>query len=501
MLDGGVEIEPWRTQRVSELAATPPAKWRSQDVSWMTQSLASERVPLKRLYGSSFPYEASDAELSLVRSGVGVSATLACGGFSNVWGAALLPYVDDDISDWPIGVVDLETHYRAAAAITGISAARDDLEALFPLYADPPASLAPSAQARQLVERLSRHRASLRAGGIAFGQARLAMTPAAHSPDAGCVYCGLCLYGCPRRLIYNSNATVAALGKSPRFHYRKNVIVERLAEDADGVIVRGRDRLSNEPYEFRGTRAYLAAGAIPTTKILLTSMSALGRPVHMLDSQYYLIPLATLGGGSAASDERLHTLSQVFLELRDADVSPYTVHLQVYTYNDLIGSQVRRAMGPLARALQGLARRLEGHLLVIQGYLHSAHSARIRMELRDAPTMKEPVLDLAPERNPETQRVLRRVLAKLTRHARHLGAMPLFPLVRVEDPGRGFHVGGTFPMRAVPQAFECDVLGRPFGWRRVHAVDATVLPSIPATTITFTVMANAHRIGWETASL
>jgi choline dehydrogenase-like flavoprotein len=34
----------------------------------------------------------------------------------------------------------------------------------------------------------------------------------------------------------------------------------------------------------------------------------------------------------------------------------------------------------------------------------------------------------------------------------------------------------------------------------VHAVDATVLPSIPATTITLTVMANAHRIGWDSGA-
>ena len=56
-------------------------------------------------------------------------------------------------------------------------------------------------------------------------------------------------------------------------------------------------------------------------------------------------------------------------------------------------------------------------------------------------------------------------------------------------------------MREKPGAFESDRLGRPHGWSRVHAVDATVLPSVPATTITFSVMANAHRIGWEAAKL
>lgn len=52
-------------------------------------------------------------------------------------------------------------------------------------------------------------------------------------------------------------------------------------------------------------------------------------------------------------------------------------------------------------------------------------------------------------------------------------------------------------MSAKPGAMQTDTLGRPFGWRRIHAVDATVLPCIPATTITFTVMANASRIATE----
>ena len=42
--------------------------------------------------------------------------------------------------------------------------------------------------------------------------------------------------------------------------------------------------------------------------------------------------------------------------------------------------------------------------------------------------------------------------------------------------------------------FESDVLGRPHGLSRIHLVDSTTFPTIPSTTITFTVMANAHRI-------
>ena len=52
-------------------------------------------------------------------------------------------------------------------------------------------------------------------------------------------------------------------------------------------------------------------------------------------------------------------------------------------------------------------------------------------------------------------------------------------------------------MRPDGQKGTTDRLGRLHGLSRIHVVDASVLPSIPATTITFSVMANAHRIGIE----
>ena len=52
-------------------------------------------------------------------------------------------------------------------------------------------------------------------------------------------------------------------------------------------------------------------------------------------------------------------------------------------------------------------------------------------------------------------------------------------------------------MRSDPGPLETDVFGRVQGWKRIHVVDASVFPSIPATTITLTAMANAHRIGSE----
>ena len=88
-------------------------------------------------------------------------------------------------------------------------------------------------------------------------------------------------------------------------------------------------------------------------------------------------------------------------------------------------------------------------------------------------------------------------MRKLMRNAARLGVAPLVPLLNIEAPGKSFHSGGTFPMRARPGPGECDTLGRPHGLKRVHAIDSPTFPSIPATTITLSIVANAYRIGSE----
>ena len=136
-------------------------------------------------------------------------------------------------------------------------------------------------------------------------------------------------------------------------------------------------------------------------------------------------------------------------------------------------------------------------MLVVQGFLQSDESPAIKMQLkRDG---EKDFLQLAAQPNPETRLIVKKVLREFLSQTRRLGGVVVPPMLQLAEPGRGFHSGGSLPMRAAPGKFESDTLGRPHGWSRVHVVDASVLPNIPATTITFSVMANAHRIGWETA--
>ncbi|HXD01396.1 MAG TPA: hypothetical protein VN048_18805 [Verrucomicrobiae bacterium] len=500
MLDAGLKLEPSRAQAVGQLAASAPAGWDPRLVAMVKEELTATAagLPQKLSFGSDFPYRDGEKVLSCTFDGVGLRPSLAQGGLSNVWGAAMLPYLDSDLDDWPIKTSQLADHYSAVLKMTGMAARRDDLAAMFPLYADEPGILELSRQARTILDRMDCNQGGLRRNGIHHGAARVAVRTARSPGDAGCVYCGMCMHGCPYGYIYNSASTLRELERNPRFTYQPDTVVTSLIENADSVTINSCDRLTGSEQTTVASRVYLAAGVIPTTKLLLESRQDFDRTLWMKDSQYFLIPLLFARRTPGVREEALHTLSQLFLEILDPAISSRAIHVQIYTYSNLVHDAVQHALSRFRLNFDFLAAALEGRLVVAQVFLHSDDSSKIAVTLRQSPATR---LELKAEINPHARATVRKVARKLLRNAGRLGVAPVLPMVHIAEPGRSYHGGGTFPMRDKPGPFQSDTLGRPLGWQRVHAVDATILPGIPATTITLSVMANAHRIGWESASL
>jgi choline dehydrogenase-like flavoprotein len=496
MLDAGIELEPERQQMVERMRASQREEWDAASLSMLKERTSANinGIPIKYVYGSDYPYREADQYIPREGEHVVGSPSLARGGFSNAWGATSLPYLSSDIADWPISASDLAPHYEAVLSFVPLSAARDALEATFPLYSTVYRPLRPGRQASALLRDLNCSHNALRAAGIAFGQSRLAVRAETTEDGPGCVYCGLCMYGCPYGLIYNSSSTLARLQRLSNFHYVKDVVVQKVVEEKGQVRLLAQSRLHREQLIFAGSRAYLACGVWSTTKILLESLAAYGHPVTMKDSQYFLFPLLRYRKAGDVTKEDLYTLAQVFLDISDERLGGNTVHLEVCTYNDLYLRALKGILGPTYPLLRWPVGEFLGRLLIVQGFLHSNVSQAISVRLQPGNPGFPSKLVLEAIPNGHTRRVIRSVLAKLFAHRRYLKAVPLPVPLHIAEPGRSFHSGGTFPMRSKPSDYESDILGRPYGFARVHVVDATTFPSIPATTITLSVMANAHRI-------
>jgi choline dehydrogenase-like flavoprotein len=347
------------------------------------------------------------------------------------------------------------------------------------------------AQGRRIWGNLHEHEGQLAATGIKFGRSRLAIrNEPADSPDC-CKLCGLCMYGCPIGLLYSSAQTVKMLMEHPRFRYMPGYVVRQVNDLEDGVeVIAARPDGSTET--LAGDRVFLGAGVLSTAAIMLRSLNAYDKPIHFKDSHYFMMPMLSLRGAPGFERGNLQTMAQIFLEIMDDKLSPFATHCQIYTYNDLFEQPIRG----LLRSLSALFPwdMVMSRLTVMQVFIHSAESPGFfgRLEKHDG---SEDSLRLTAEHLPGTDLLIAKLMKKLWSIRGMTGLLPVAKMLERGEPGRGFHTGGTFPMSNTPNGFESDLLGRPTGMKRVHLIDSSVLPSIPGTTITYTVMANAHRIG------
>ncbi len=323
MLDAGLELEPDRAEIVRQCAAVKPEAWSAAQRAALSAGMDANAkgVPLKLVFGSDFPYRETAEKIPWRNHGAGLKPSLALGGLSNTWGAAMLPYRDGDIAGWPVDNAALAQHYRAVTAITGLAARRDDLEEIFPLHCDQPGTLQSSRQADLLLGSLKKHRDELRGRGWHFGRARVAVRAADNAQGNGCVHCGFCMSGCPYGCIYNSADTVRELRAEKNFTYQRDVVVTAVRENAEKVFITGFHRGTRAPLAFEADRVYLAAGVIPTAQIVLRSQGAYDRPLILRDSQYFLFPLLLARRTRGVQAEALYTLSQLFIELNRPDIS------------------------------------------------------------------------------------------------------------------------------------------------------------------------------------
>jgi choline dehydrogenase-like flavoprotein len=496
ILDVGTCLESDRQQIVNRMSALEPEEWHKNDFAAIVgqRNATTHTVHSKLSYGSAYSFDTRSAAVD-VRFGdtSGFNHSLAQGGLSNVWGSSLLAHRQADIEDWPISLSDLEPHYRAVMDFVPGTGIKDDLDEILPTYSTHNNPLEPSYQGHAFLRDLKTKKQLLRKAGIFFGRSRLAIRATGNETHGACNQCALCLSGCPYGLIYSSAQTLEQLIATGSVRYFQDHLVEKFEQACDEVIVTGRNLANGQSFSYRASRVFLGAGVLPTAKIILNSLQVFDRPIQLLDSQYFIYPILRFSVTDGVEAERMHTSSQVFLELDDPSVSEHLVHLQVYGYSTFLHHELNQTFLRWPLRVPAFRRHFLGRLMIAQGFIHSKQSGSIALTLKKAADGKV-FLDARIQKSRLALLTTLRVGWKMLKQTFNLRAIPLIPGLQFPNPGSGYHSGGTFPMRAEPRELETDTMGRFPGIDRVHLVDSSVLPSIPGTSITFSMMANSHRI-------
>jgi choline dehydrogenase-like flavoprotein len=470
---------------VERMNALKPAQWATSDrelVIAQPARLDRTVLPEKRAHGSShmFVDRGQQSGLAMPKRGNRSAVSGGVGGFSAVWGAQIMPFSRATFERWPFGWEEIEPHYRAVLTEVPLAAEDDDYSEDFPLL-NARSPLPPvSGRSAAVLHHYRQHREAIRAKGILVGKARLALTA------DRCVRCGVCMTGCPYSLIYSASHTVDRFIANGRVKHISRVLVTGFDQHADGTpFISGVDLVTGRTVSFDGDRVFVAAGGLGSTRIALNSLHTPPSQVALQESAQFLIPFVSLRSTGDPRGQPDFTLNQFNLLLKYDDDAYTTAQVHCYPYNPAVAEELP---GWLPPALHGT---VLSRVTAALGYLPSWESPRMRVELRarHEGALPDVSVRVVSDRHPA---MLRSVLRRLSAVGPKLDLFPVLPMVRMTGPGQSYHFGSTFP-----HGSGSDLLGRVGGFQHVHLVDGAVLPSVPSTTFTLTVMANAHRIVTE----
>ncbi|MGP9820442.1 GMC oxidoreductase [Salinarimonas sp. NSM] len=456
-------------------------------------------TPKMRIPAFRHVQEGFGADLGLDADGVMPTGARATGGLSRMWGAGVPPYRAADMAGWPIDAPALAASFARVARRIGVAG---DEDAAF--YGSAPAAaqltppLVPPDPLARALERSRAGGAALRAQGFALSLARNAVATRDLGRRRACSACGRCLYGCPTGTIYDAGEEVHGLVGHPRFTIRHGIVVTRVARGDGGFVVhgRGRDEPPGTEREIAAAaRVVLAAGTIATTTLVARHLGRLDDALPLQAHPAFALAFIAPGRVGGSMPERFFALSSLSFGVADeaagAYEGPHTPEIgfgSVFPAASVPASElVLRA--PFSRpASAALVRLLQPAMALANCYLPGRYADV-------ALTVGAQGVRLRGRHAAEFEPAYRRVRARVTRAFRTIGLHAVPTSATIAHLGSDGHYVGGVPMSAPGASWGCDRDGEVIGAPGLHVVDGAALPALAARHPTFTIMANADRIG------
>jgi hypothetical protein len=426
--------------------------------------------------------------------------SFARGGLAEAWTGGSYAFNDIDLADFPFRYAELQPYYAEVARRIGIAAAGDDLARFIPFdagYLDPlpldPHSAGLMARYTASRERLNREL------GFYLGRSRVAVLSRDHADRRACEQLGRCLWGCPRGSIYTPSATLKECLTLPGFRYVPGVLVSHFEYEPSGRISRmvGSEIQGGATVKFEAERYVLAAGALPTSKIVLDSVfKATGRVESLgglMDNRQVHIPFFTpamLGKPVNTASYQYHHLA---FGLTRPDPKEY-VHAQITTLKSASVHPIVQSLPLDFRAATAIFRALRAGLGIANVNLHDTRRPGSRVTIRPITGTDRTELVLDYVDDPTEQGRMTGAVRQVKGALGQLGCLVPPGMTRVLPKGASVHYSGTLPMTAGPGRFTCDARGRSRDFPNLCIADGAGFPFLPAKNLTFTLMANAARI-------
>jgi choline dehydrogenase-like flavoprotein len=421
--------------------------------------------------------------------------SFALGGLGRAWGAVAFPFNEAELTQCGLPNAELSHHYDTVARDIGVSGgADDDLRSLRGPLASLQAPLPLDHNAARLLDRYAVVRERSLRLGMHLGRSWLA---ALSSPLGGrepnpCL--DMDFWANHGESVYRPNLTLARLRKCGNFTYRPRWLVSTFSESADGTVQLTAQHVDSREQQTLGARSLvLAAGSLGTTRIVLRSLGAYDQRVPFVCNAHTYIPCLHVRGFGLAHASRCHSLAQLTLMHDPTKDGRHLVQAQMYSYRSLQLFRLFRQTPLAHREGLRILRALAPHLVIWVVQHEDVAGTGKFCVLRQGSAAHQDVLEIGYADSPEALAGRERTQANIVRFTKSLGCWPLQRVQAVN--GSSVHYGGQLPMTRDDRPLTTEPSGHLRGTRLVYVADGASFAYLPAKGPTFTLMANARRVG------
>ena len=442
---------------------------------------------------------ASPPAFRAAASGFEPVISFAAGGLAEAWTGGVYPLNDGELVDFPFGFSTLAPHYATVVRRIGITATRDDLERYSPWFEDYQEPLETDPHSARLLERYARARPGLNKDlGFYLGRSRVAVLSRDLEDRNECNYLGRCLWGCPREALYAPSSTLKQLRRHPGFRYLPGLYVTHFTYDGDTVTgIAATAVADGTRHQFSADAYALAAGTLCSSKILLESIfQRTGRVLELgglMDNRQMMIPFLNLGMLGQVVETHSYQFHQIALGITRGRSEEY-VHGQISTLKAAAVHPVVQNLPFDLRSSLAIFRATHGALGVANVWLHDRRDARNVVTIRPRPNGEGTDLVIRYAADDDADRVAK-TMRTVKRALWRLGCVVPPGMAKVLPHGASIHYAGTVPMSREHREFTCTPDCRSHDFSNLYFADGVSFPFLPAKNLTFTLMANAIRIG------
>lgn len=422
--------------------------------------------------------------------------SLALGGLAAAWGASTMPFTDNDLRGWPLTRADLQPHYDAVAERIGVCGpALDDLTPFVGRIAPLMPPVGHDSNAEELFGAYRRRRGWFQQQGLFVGHPRLAVATVPFRGRGPVRYDDMEFWHDHSRAVWRATMDAEALARRPNCRLIRGVQAMGFERDGADWVVCARDVATNERLAFAAPRVVLAAGTLGTARLVLRSLGRYDEPVPLVANPYTYLPCLVWRRLGRPTRDRRHSLTQLTMIYDPGRLGAHVVQPQVYSYRSLLLHRLVKESPLSVRESIPLLRLLEDYFVVVGVFHPDRPGGSKSMCLRRGDTAEFDTLEIRYAPTSDERRVQRRTEKSLGGLLRRLSCLPLKRIA--PGDGASIHYAGALPMtrRGEADSLTTTLAGELRAAPGVFIADGATFPDLPAKGLTFTLMANAHRIG------